>query len=142
MYKTKEMTYSELQAQYEKFDKLLEERKVKEAIGFLKPLAAECQNVDIVSQLETYLETYGNLLKYSFVQYEDPEKSKIYHRLLRSLLELGDQIKEVLISRFHLLSYTGFKRELEHKIVLEDPKRKETVPTGALENIYDTLALR
>lgn len=140
------MNYLELQSQYEKFDKFLEEKKVKEAIGLLQPLAVECHNADIVSQLETYLETYRNLLKYSFAQYEDPEKSKIYHRLLRSLFELGDQIKEVLISRFQLLSYTGFKRELEHKTVLTERDSTEIVEKMAFEKeieriLYDYSSL-
>jgi hypothetical protein len=127
------MNYSELQAQYGKFNGLLEEKKVQEAIGILKPMAAECHNSDILSQLDTYLETYQNLLKYSFAQYEDPEKSKIYHRLLRSLYELGDQVKEVLISRYHLLSYTGFKRELERKTVLTERDSSEIVESIAFE---------
>ncbi len=116
-----------------KFTSLLEEKKVNEAISYIKPLALECNNSDIISQLETYLETYQNLLKYSFAQYEDPEKIKIYHRLLRSLYELGDQVKEALISRYHLLSYTGFKREIERKTALTERDSSEIVESIAFE---------
>jgi tetratricopeptide (TPR) repeat protein len=127
------MNHSELQAQYIKFNELLEEKKVNEAMAFLKPMAAECHNSDVVSQLETSMETYQNLLKYSFAQYEDPEKNKIYHRLLRSLYELGDLIKEALVSRYHLLSYTSVKRELERKTVLTERDSSEIVESIAFE---------
>lgn len=127
------MNYQELITQYQAVCGLIAGRKVNEAIDHLKPLADECHNLELSTQLESQVEIYRNLLTYSFARYDDPEKEKVYFRLLRSLFELADRVKETLVNRYFLLSYARQKRELENRALLTERDSTEIVESLAFE---------
>jgi len=52
-------------------------------------------------QLDKHKETYTSILQHAFEDIEDPQRDDIYYRLLRDILEVGDQLKE------HLLTLAG-----------------------------------
>jgi tetratricopeptide (TPR) repeat protein len=133
------MNSSELNKQYGEICKLIADRKVHSALSLLRPLTDQCRNVDISDQWLKLTDTYQNLLKYSFAQYEDPEKEKIYYRLLSSCLELADKTKENLIVQGNLLSYSRIKREFETKVDLTARDSSEIVETIAFENEINTI---
>ncbi len=99
------MNYTDLENSYQKISQLVAERRVKESFDLMAGLAANCRNVDYSNRLEKLRETYRNILKYSFELGDDPEKGKVYNRLIRDLLELNDEIKEEIILRYGLLTY-------------------------------------
>ena len=127
------MNFAELNQGYREICRLIAGRKVGKAIDLMRPLSMECHNLEISTQLESQAETYQNLLIYSFVQYEDPEKDHIYTHLLRSLFGLADRIRETLVSRHHILSYTHLKRQFENRSVLTERDSSEIVDNLAFE---------
>src|SRR4030043_1777609 len=87
--------------------------RLKDAMNALAMLANQCQNRDLKSQLDNHLDTYRNMLKYSFELTDDPEKEKVYTRLLKALTGLADDIKEDLILNNNLLSYSNIKKQTQ-----------------------------
>ncbi len=77
--------------------------KVKEAGDILGEFAEYLDQDDFRVRLKSSLETYRNILKYSFGEIEDPEKDKVYYKLLRELLELGDHGRNEIITKNELL---------------------------------------
>ncbi len=107
------MNYNELSEKYTTFLGFIEKKQLKEAFDLLKELVQHCRNNDRVVQLDNNFQTYYNLLKYSFELSDDPEKIKVYGRLVKSLLELADDIREDIIANYRMLSFSGIKQEID-----------------------------
>jgi len=107
------MKYSELQDKTREIFNHIHDHEVIDALNKLEDLTVRCRNKDFVDQLEKYRETYRNILKYSFELAEDPEKEKVYKHLMKSILELTDDVKEDIIMNQKLLGYYIIKAEVE-----------------------------
>jgi tetratricopeptide (TPR) repeat protein len=107
------MNYSQVLEKYQQFFKHVFAGQLKEAFDVLGGLAENCRNKDLKIQLEKSYETYRNILKYSFELGDDPEKEKVYQKLLKILTELADDIREDLISSFGLLNYHKLKNKIQ-----------------------------
>ncbi len=103
------MNYNELQQHHNRVFEYIEGNRIKDAFDVLDELVQNCHNKDLVNQLGNHKETYRNILKYSFELEEDPEKKKVYARLLKEILELADDIREDIIFHQQLLTYYRFK---------------------------------
>lgn len=90
---------------------MISDRRIAESFVALSRLADNCRNIDFRNRLNKNIETYQNILKYSFELGDDPEKDKVYFRLVKSLLELADELKEELIVQFNLLGYYRLYRK-------------------------------
>jgi tetratricopeptide (TPR) repeat protein len=99
-------------------------RRLKDAMDSLALLVNQCLNRDLKNQLDSHFDTYRNMLKYSFELTDDPEKEKVYTRLLKALTGLADDVKEDLIVSNNLLSYSDLKKktqlEAEHTETLSN----------------------
>lgn len=105
------MEYKLLQEKYTKCCQLVTDNRLHEAFGLLQEMIALSPAGELNDQLEEYKVTYTNILRYSFGEVEDPEKKTVYLRLLRSVTELADKIKEHVIATKHLLHYSSHKNE-------------------------------
>lgn len=99
------MNYIELTSLYGQVFKLVAENRIKEAIDTLGILADHCRSGDLKGRLEEHATTYANLLKYTFEGAGDPEREKVYNRLVRDLFSLADDLREVIIRNGQLLAY-------------------------------------
>lgn len=77
---------------------LLHRRKVADAIILLRDMVRQSQLEYFNSRLDELLGTYQNILHHSFSAVKDPQREKVYHYLVRSLLEIADELKEHLHS--------------------------------------------
>jgi hypothetical protein len=107
-----EMTLAELTEQYQKIYDMVDQNRVKEAMDVLELLTRQCINRDYLQQLEKHSQTYHNILKYSFELGDDPEKEKVFRRLMKSILELTDDVREDLIMKDGLISYYSIKADV------------------------------
>jgi len=119
------MDYKILREKYNKCCQLVTEQRLQEAFLVLEELVATSHNDDLTVQLEKCRETYSNILKYSFGEVEDPEKKTVYFRLLRSVIELADEVKESTIYSGDLLSYMGLKSETNQKFLISKKEIQE-----------------
>ncbi|MBE0652391.1 MAG: hypothetical protein IH594_01255, partial [Bacteroidales bacterium] len=114
------MNYKELKEKYGHIKDFIRQKRITEAIRMLEKLAGICRNSDYRNRLGNSEETYRNILKYSFEKGDDPEKEKVYGRMVKALLELTDDIREEIIAQEGLLSYyrlmDEIKRESDFKV--------------------------
>jgi tetratricopeptide (TPR) repeat protein len=127
------MNYSELISEYNKILSFISEKRIADAFGLLDKLAEKCTNIDFKDRLNENLETYRNILKYSFELSDDPEKEKVYNRLIKSLVELNDEIKEDIIRRNKLLSYYQLYERTAFKGAESEQEIKKWIDQISLE---------
>lgn len=107
------MDYKQIQEKYHLFFKHIYTGKLKEAFDVMTEMTGHSRNNDLKIQLEKSFDTYRNILKYSFELGDDPEKEKVYQKLLKSLTELADDIREDIISNYKLLNYNQLKNKVQ-----------------------------
>lgn len=118
-----------LERNYQRVINFIFDRKLKDALDGLKDLVIQSGKGDFISQYESLDETYENLLKYSVEGVEDPEREKIYTRLLVSVLELAD----LSIQSAYLDTSDQYIYQLKKKIEIESKQIKE----AAINSIED-----
>lgn len=77
----------------------LDKKRVKEALVQLSALAHEADDWKLSSEIENLQTTYNYMLQYASQGMEDPERNKLYHKLLRRAYELADSAE--LIRKYH-----------------------------------------
>ncbi len=94
------MTEKELKSKFSHICNSLTNRRLKPAFDLLGNLIAE-NGLGIYMDECTRLEdTYHNMLKYTVEGVLDPERQKIYNKLIVSVFELADNINEALKIKF------------------------------------------
>lgn len=120
MYKNfKRMLHQKVISEYQNIVSMLHSRRVYDAIGRLRLLVRESQKEFINERIDSLLETYRNLLKHSFAAAHDPEREKVYNYLIRSLLELSDELKELLLTEAGSTNTHQMKSRLQREHRLE-----------------------
>jgi len=76
-------------------------RQLGNALDLFYQMAGEANSDYYQMQLDKHKETYSSILQYTFKDMEDPQRDEIYFRLLKDILEIGDKLKE------HLLTLSG-----------------------------------
>ena len=109
---------------------LLFSRKVLDAVVQIKKLISISGREYYADQLEQHMLTYENILKHSFVSVKDPQRDEIYLFLIRTLLELADEIKEFILTREGAGIIYRQKQQL-----LKDQKRSDSDSMAYLESI-------
>ena len=127
------MKYQELKEKINKVFENVAEHQVLDALDQLEKLTLECKDKDFSAQLEKHRETYRNMLKYSFELSDDPEKEKVYKHLVKSVLELVDDLRDDIIFHQKLLGYYSIKSELE---------RTSRLLSGKSGNMFDNLSFQ
>lgn len=114
------MSYKELIREYRKVNQLIDQKRITEAFEVLGKLTTICNNADFTNRFDNYRETYRNILTYTFEKGDDPEKEQVFGRLIKSILELSDEVKEEIIIQEGMLAHyklmERYKRESEFKI--------------------------
>lgn len=110
------MTYKEILDKHDTVVSLIVQRRIAEAFKMLDKLTDSIRNADFRTRLTNNEDTYRNILKYSFEQGDDPEKEKVYVRLVKSVLELTDEVKDEIIQQEKLLSWYKLKERQENEI--------------------------
>lgn len=111
------MTRDQVEQKFTECCRLALDHRLNESFGMLTNLVAEARLVDLGIQLEELKTTYRNLLSYTFRGVRDPQRNRIYHSLIVSLLELADSIKQNVL--IHSGTHTQLlKREMEKVLEL------------------------
>ncbi|MFO7370167.1 MAG: hypothetical protein R6X09_07865 [Bacteroidales bacterium] len=103
------MNYRELQSKYTQVFDYIGKSRIKDALDTLEYLCNHCRNRDYRLQLDGHADTYINMLKYAFEYSDDPQKEKVYQRLIRDIIALADDVKEEIIRNNNLLNYYNLK---------------------------------
>lgn len=74
--------------------KLVHRRRIADALVLLRQMIHDTGKEYLHERLHELQETYSQLLQHAFSGVEDPEREKIYNYLMRTILEIADQLKE------------------------------------------------
>jgi len=99
------MTYAELNSKYHQVFDYIDKSRIREAMDTLRYLCNQGRDLDLRVQLDNHNETYQNLLRYSFELSDDPQKERVYNRLVKAIISLADDVKEDIIGSNNLLKY-------------------------------------
>lgn len=113
------MLLQKTKKEYQTIVAMLHDRQVVDAIERLRLLVRESQKEFINERLDNLQETYRNILKHSFAAAHDPEREKVYHYLIRSLLELADELRETLLTEAGSTNTHQVKSRLQREHRLE-----------------------
>jgi tetratricopeptide (TPR) repeat protein len=94
------MTDKELKAKYNNICNDLAERKLKPAFDLLDKLISDNSLGAYHDEYRNLEETYHFMLKYTVEGINDPERQKIYRKLIISVFELADKVYEAVRLRF------------------------------------------
>lgn len=134
------MNYLEIEKRYQSVCSSISEKQLKNAFEILTELVVESQNGDFTRQLENYKDTFTNMLKYTFEQKAiDPEKEKIYHHLVRSVLELADKTREYIITKRRLRSNTEILMNIAGLPALSAREIDEIIKSLSFQDEIDRL---
>ncbi|MCF8335523.1 MAG: tetratricopeptide repeat protein [Bacteroidales bacterium] len=111
------MTFKKIIENYKKASGFIANRELGFAFDVLYNMAKEAESDYFNIQLDKHKETYTNILNHAFNGVDDPKREEIYQRLLRSVLEVGDQLREHLLVRSGSSSIYKTKWKLEQEIV-------------------------
>lgn len=78
---------------YNDIIRLLDQRRVKEALTQLNALTAGTDYWKLKSEAESLQTTYSYMLQYAAQGMEDPEQGKLYRQIVRRAYELTDQLE-------------------------------------------------
>ncbi len=124
------MQKAEIEKTYTNICKLVHKNRLADALVLLKRLVTESGKEYIREEVESLQQTYTQLLKHSFSSVEDPERDNIYIYLKRSLLELADEIREMLL----MVSGAGNALQLKRNL-LQDMKPERAEALQLLEHL-------
>ena len=112
----------EIKNRYNEICSNLALRRLKPAFDSIEKLVHENGLLAFSDEYRTYEETYHYMLKYTLEGIDDPERQKIYWKLIVSVFQLADKIYEALRFKFsssveyekkrgyNSLYYTGFEK--------------------------------
>ena len=115
----------QIKTRYQRLCRLVSTRRVKDALDVLNDLVSESGFSDFFIQQEHLEHTYEQMLNYMLEGVQDPERDKVYKKLLTSILELADRVKDQLLEKqsgwhtYILKQEVDRQQELTGKSVIE-----------------------
>ncbi len=113
------MTYFELKKKRKDVFQAIIEDRLRDALDILDELKTYVSSSDIHNRFNSILDTYQNMLKYSFEMAPDPERAIIHNKLQQSLYELTDDIDDLWITGNNLFKRKAFleqTRSIENEV--------------------------
>jgi len=130
---------NKIKSQYKQLCRLVSARRVKDALDVLSKLVAESGYSDFFIQLEHLEHTYEQMLKYMLEGVQDPERDKVYNKLLTSILELADRVKDRLMEHHSGWHTYILKREVDRQQELTGKKVIETIDDLSFKRELDEM---
>jgi tetratricopeptide (TPR) repeat protein len=108
------MTYPEIQKKYNDVLTNITRERLLDALHIVSELSDQISSSDVQNRYQSIMETYKNMLKYSFELVPDPERVKIHNRLQQSVIELVDDIRDIWIEKVDLFERNRQKEQILH----------------------------
>lgn len=118
--------------QHKKVCNLAVRKKVRQSLELLNDMLDNVSVVSLGEELADLRSTYLNMLKYTVDGIKDPDRQKIYNRLLQGILKLADRIKQDILAH-HSGWYTYSVREREER---DEVQRGDSLIRSIEELVY------
>lgn len=119
--------------QHKRVCNLVTRRKIKQSFDIMSEMLDYVSFGGLRDEFNELRMTYMNILRYTVGGIKDPERQKIYLKLLQSILKLNDKIKQDILAH-HSGWYTYSVREREEK--------EEKLRGGSITQTVDDLVFK
>ncbi len=130
---------SKIKSLYKHLCHLVSARRVKDALDVLNKMVAESGYSDFFIQQEHLEHTYEQMLNYMLEGVQDPERDKVYNKLLTSILELADRVKDRLMENHSGWHTYILKQELDRQQELTGKRVIETMDDLSFKRELDEM---
>jgi tetratricopeptide (TPR) repeat protein len=113
--------------QHKKLCDLVSERKIKQSFDLLKEMIAIAPAGELRDEYDNLEMTYRNMLTYTIDGINDPERSKIYIKLMQSILSLADRVRQDILSHQSGWHTYWVKQQTEKEMKLTGKSIVDTV---------------
>jgi len=113
--------------QHKQLCSFISERKIKQSLDILADMIAGVSSGDLRDEYEDLVMTYRNMLAYTIEGVKDPERNKIYLKLIQSILGLSDRVRQDILSHYSGWNTYWIKQQAEKEQKLTGRTIAETV---------------
>ncbi len=106
---------------------MLQERKIKQSLDILSDMITAATAGDLRDEYNDMVMTYRNMLSYTIEGINDPERNKVYLKLIQSILELSDKVRQDILSHNSGWNTYWVKQQTEKEQKLTGKTIVETV---------------
>jgi len=79
---------------------LVVRKKVRQGLEIMSDMLDNVSVGELRNEFQELQMTYRNILQYTVDGIQDPERQKVYNRLLQNILRLNDRIKQDILARY------------------------------------------
>jgi tetratricopeptide (TPR) repeat protein len=113
--------------QHKRIGKLISEKRIKQSLDILDVMLGESSGGYLRDEYDNIVLTYRNILRYTIEGVVDPERNKIYIRLIQSILTLSDRVRQDILSHYSGWNTYWVKSQTEKEYKLSGKSIVETV---------------
>ncbi len=113
--------------QHKKICRLVSEKKIKQSLDILNDMMTLATSGDLRDEYENIVMTYRNMLSYTIEGIDDPERNRVYLRLIQSILVLSDKVRQDILSHYSGWNTYWIKQQTEKEQRLTGRTIIETV---------------
>ena len=129
----------QIKSSYQRLASWFPDRRVKDALDVLNELVGESGFSDFFIQQEHLEHTYEQMLNYMLEGVQDPERDKVYKKLLTSILELADRVRDHLMEKHSGWHTYILKQEVDRKQALTGKSVIETMDDLSFKRELDEM---
>jgi len=122
-----EMDVAKVIQQHKKLCQLVSEKKIKQSLDILAIMISNTSSGDLKDEYDDIVMTYRNMLTYTMEGIRDPEREKIYLKLIQSILSLSDRVRQDILSHYSGWHTYWVKQQAEKEMKLTGQTIVETV---------------
>lgn len=131
------MDVSKVIQQHKRLCTLISEKKIKQSLDILDDMISGSSSGDMRDEYNNLEMTYRNMLTYTIEGIEDPERNKIYLKLIQSILVLSDRARQDILSHNSGWHTYWVKQQAEKEMKLSGKTIVETVDDLMFKNELD-----
>ena len=113
--------------QHKQICTMVSQKKIKQSLDILSDMLVNTASGDMHDEYDNLVMTYRNMLTYTMEGIKDPERGKVYLKLIQSLLELSDKVKQDILSHYSGWHIYWVKQQAEKEQHLTGKTLVETV---------------
>lgn len=113
--------------QHKKLCRLVSDKRIKQSLDILADMISNSTSGDLRDEYENLVMTYRNMLTYTIEGITDPERNKVYLKLIQSILGLSDKARQDILSHYSGWHTYWVKQEAEKEFKLSGKTIIETV---------------
>jgi len=113
--------------QHKRLCSFISEKRIKQGLDILSDMVTGSSSGDLRDEYDNLVMTYRNMLTYTIEGINDPERTKIYLKLIQSILGLSDRVRQDILSHNSGWNTYWVKQQAEKEMRLSGKTIVETV---------------